>query len=122
MSVLGQRQEGTSSTINKWVTCPSPACVHDKWMVPKFAGWYADIDTITMKPLTDFTEGKVYISSDQKYSYHYKVLNIFPSDCPMSINDFTFPEVCEFKPQIMFNVGLLANSQKMLRVRFLYEP
>ena len=42
-------------------------------LVYKYSGWYADIDTVTMKPLTDFKDGTHFISSDQKNIYMFEV-------------------------------------------------
>ena len=43
-------------------------------LVYKYSGWYADIDTVAMKPLTDFKDGTHFISSDQKNIFMFEVL------------------------------------------------
>ena len=39
-------------------------------LIYKFGGWYADIDTVIMKPLSDFSprNGTLFISSDQRWA------------------------------------------------------
>ena len=46
----------------------------------RFGGWYADIDTVSLKPLEDLGEG-VFLSSDQKIkSEREKVRHHFKYD------------------------------------------
>ena len=53
-------------------------------LIYKHGGWYADIDTVIMKPLSQLVEshpgGTFYISSDQKNKFliEVRILIVFP--------------------------------------------
>ena len=46
-------------------------------MYVRYGGWYADIDTVSLKPLEELGEG-IFLSSDQKMKSPKEKVNIIP--------------------------------------------